>query len=112
MADDVLAAELAEIAARARQILARRGQVGGLLAINAARDDVPRLVKTVEALLALADEWEGKARIMRAALLNEARAAHGVEAARGMVAAGRQTAADELRAAIARELTGKGPSGG
>lgn len=107
MADDKLAAELAEIAARARQVLARRGLVGGLLAINAARDDVPRLVKAVEAALALVAEWEGKAVVMRAALRREAAHGQGIRADLGMVAAGRQTAADELREAIARELTGK-----
>lgn len=92
MADDPLTAELAEIAARARQVLARRGLVGGLLAINAARGDVPRLVKALEAVLKLADDfgsgdtWVG---------LYD-----------------RQAAGRALRDAIAGELTGKAADGG
>lgn len=50
---DLLAAELAAIRDRDQRIWNGRGNVGGLLAINDAKDDVPRLVAAVEAALAL-----------------------------------------------------------
>lgn len=74
-------------------------------AVLAPRFD--RALSALEAALATADEWEGKALVMRTALRQEAARTGFVEAGRGMVAAGRQTAANELRAAIAREMTGK-----
>jgi hypothetical protein len=48
-ADDQPAATLAEIRERDKRVWNLRGNVGGLLAINEAKDDVPRLVAALEA---------------------------------------------------------------
>jgi hypothetical protein len=51
MADDKLTAELAAISDRARRVVEGRGNVGGLLAINEAKDDVPRLLAALDVVL-------------------------------------------------------------
>ncbi|HMH92366.1 MAG TPA: hypothetical protein VK586_14930 [Streptosporangiaceae bacterium] len=51
MADDKLAAALAEIRDRDQRVWDGRGNVGGLLAITEARDDTPRLLAAVGAVL-------------------------------------------------------------
>jgi hypothetical protein len=52
MADaDPLAAAMEEIRDRDRRVWEGRGNVGGLLAIGEAKDDVPRLLAAVEAVL-------------------------------------------------------------
>lgn len=51
MAGDPLAAALAEIRDRDQRVWDGRGNVGGLLAVTEARDDTPRLLAAVEAVL-------------------------------------------------------------
>lgn len=53
MAADDLAAKLAEIQARDERVWHGRGNVDGLLAITEAKDDVPRLLAAVDAVLKL-----------------------------------------------------------
>lgn len=51
MADDPISHELEEIRGRGQRVQNGRGNVGGLLAVVEARNDVPRLLATVTALL-------------------------------------------------------------
>lgn len=51
--DDRLPAELAAIRDRNEHLRTRYGYVGGLLALAGARDDVPRLLAALDAVLAL-----------------------------------------------------------
>jgi hypothetical protein len=53
VADDELAAALAEIRERHQRVHHGRGTVGSLLAVTEARNDVPRLLYAVETVLLL-----------------------------------------------------------
>lgn len=57
MAPEELTAELERIRERNEHLRTRYGYVGGLMALTGAKDDVPRLVAAIEAVLAEADSW-------------------------------------------------------
>jgi hypothetical protein len=105
---DATAKALARIRSRAETARAQGRQAEYA---ESATEDVLRLLGVVDAALAVAREWAAKALVMRAALRHDDHSNAPTIAARAMIAAGRQTGADELRAAIARELTGKGAGG-
>src|ERR1700689_4516901 len=51
MDDDPVSRELEEIRERGQRVQNNRGNVGGLLAVAEARNDIPRLLKALTALL-------------------------------------------------------------
>lgn len=116
VADNELAAELAEIASRARQVLARRGLVGGLLAINAARGDVPRLAQALEAALKLIGEWEASASELDRDIARGRKSHHASDYAQSLtdeeIARSLRDCATGVREAITSELTGKAADSG
>ena len=93
MADD-LTSELDRIAERDQAVFRKRGYIGGLLAINAAKDDTPRLLAALRAVLELAED---------AALMS-------IDASGAACAWDLDPA--KVREAITREITGTGESDG
>lgn len=113
MTDDTLTAELAQILKRHEELRSRYGHVGGLLVLTKAKDDVPRLLAAVEAVLKQADDWGAEAVKAedRAQLASE----RGDNTACAVLYA-RATALNQnargLREAITRELSREGGGDG
>jgi hypothetical protein len=104
---DDLTATLSSIRERAERVWNLRGNVGGLLAVNEAKDDVPRLLRALDAVLKLAAEWRQESEALRDAagkVWEDAPDAPGVRL-KHAYAAGYAECAKALDAAITRELT-------
>jgi hypothetical protein len=113
MTDDPLAAALTEIRDRYARVFDASGRVDLIAAVNAARDDMPRLLALAEAALKMAGDWGHAAK--RLDDMAERADARGADPMRvTQVSADAQAHRDRAAAlteVIARELTGKAADG-